>query len=176
MKTLHRCMSAKESSFGARVVKELKDFHMHPKINIYKTNGTGRDTYIDCNNGGFGNTYATRTCQFFSSLPADLSKYTNLNPKFPIYKPNGYGRDSYIYSSCGGFYRYQPTGIFKNTLRLYNPFTRLKKYDYIYYANHFVRPKEHYSQVQQFKLQRSASQRLSRPKSVASSTRKNKNY
>lgn len=165
MKTLSRPASAASICFGAHSHQTLKDYHMNPKVAVYQTNGTGRDTYINFNNGGFRNIISSSYRKDFSSLPADLSKATNINPKFPIYKSNGYGRDSYIYSTSGGFFKVPPKLQFKKSLREYDCFIRRKKYDYIYYANHFMKPKDVFVQDQLFKLQRSASTRLARPKS-----------
>jgi hypothetical protein len=78
------------------------------KVTMYKSNGTGRDSYITKNNGGFSGinetpfrTFSTRKCIIINFLlekisQADAIKKPAVNCKVPIYKNNGFGRDTYI--------------------------------------------------------------------------------
>ena len=79
------------------------------RANIYNTDGTGRDTYIGSNSGGFTimnqPTIQQKSSAF--SLPAINVKRSGLGmgtPAKPLhYHNNGTGRDSYIYANHGGF-------------------------------------------------------------------------
>ena len=164
MKTLIRPMSAAELSFGARSNKTIKDFHMNPKVSIYKSDGTGRDEYINYNSGGYNTLTDTKYKQFHFALPGNPNKSSSISPKFAVYRSDGYGRDSYIYSNSGGFYKVPPFQKFINTLRNYDCFKSRKKYDYCYYANTFISPKEKNIMNRMSRLQRSSSQRLAIPK------------
>lgn len=99
----------------------------------------------------------------YSSL-IDNSKASNINPKFPIYKSNGLGRDSYIYSSSGGFYKAENYPGFINSLRSPMNFPTLKRYDYIFYANHFAHPHVVKQRNKLYRHQRTTSARLAKPK------------
>ena len=155
------------STFGSTFFLKTKDFHMNPKIIIYRTNGTGRDTYIDYDNGGFRKLCPTNYRKVYSTIRGESWKATNINPKFPIYKSDGYGRDSYIYSSCGGFFRCSSVKAFPKTLREYNnSWSIRKKNDYLYYANNYRSPQQIKEANKKARLQRSLSARLSRPKYI----------
>ena len=151
------------ATFGSSFQPKLKDYHMNPKISIYRTNGTGRDTYINYDNGGFRNMCPNNFRINYSQL-IDNTKASNINPKFPIYKPNGLGRDSYIYSSSGGFYKAENYPGFVNSLRSPMNFPTLKKYDYVYYANHFAHPHVVNKRNKLYRYQRATSARLAKPK------------
>lgn len=151
------------ATFGSRIFPKPKDYHMNPKFSIYHSNGTGRDTYINYDNGGFRKVCPNNYRVLYSTLRSSM-KTTNINPKFPIYKSNGYGRDSYIYSSCGGFFRCNSSKNFFQSLREYNIFSNKKKYDYLYYANNFKSPKEILEKNKLARKQRATSARLARPK------------
>jgi hypothetical protein len=45
------------TSFGGKFNHTTKDFHMNPKVSNYQTNGSGRDSYIISDNGGFRRTW-----------------------------------------------------------------------------------------------------------------------
>lgn len=42
------------TSFG---YKSSPDYNINPKVANYQTNGSGRDSYIKCSNGGFRRTW-----------------------------------------------------------------------------------------------------------------------
>lgn len=49
-----RPLSASTSaSFGSKCQYKSKDLSMTPKVVIYQSNGTGRDSYVKKSNGGF---------------------------------------------------------------------------------------------------------------------------
>ena len=74
----------------------------YPKNSNYKTDGSGRDSYISVNNGGFytpRKQYPTvltssRSTQFFGGASGNRTVK---------YNSNGTGRDSYIVTNSGGF-------------------------------------------------------------------------
>jgi hypothetical protein len=77
---------------------------------MYHLNGTGRDTYIFNNNGGFavphrnGCTGLESGKMLDNNLRRSWEKFPNLCPGMPKrYFANGTGRDTYISSSNGGF-------------------------------------------------------------------------
>ena len=76
----------------------------------YHINGTGRDTYIQSNNGGFsqqhrGSVFPTpgtfRQAVYRSNM--HQNKYAPTEGKKAHYVQNGGGRDSYILMNHGGF-------------------------------------------------------------------------
>jgi hypothetical protein len=76
----------------------------------YKTNGTGRDTYIAFNNGGF-NQVQLHTKEDTGTFGGGKgsSKFfhrTSSKPTFKVtnYNLDGSGRDTYIKSNNGGFF------------------------------------------------------------------------
>ncbi|CDW76582.1 UNKNOWN [Stylonychia lemnae] len=95
---------------------------------IYKTNGTGRDTYIFNDNGGFSLQYQPNSYDKPGTFLPNVLK--RQNEKSPVihsravnYRHDGSGRDSYIITGNGG---YQNSGkhsefreAFKQSLRSY---------------------------------------------------------
>lgn len=75
----------------------------HPKVPIYNENGTGRDTYISFNDGGFAKYFAKIKPITRSDCPFEQSHYICKRPDLSLSKPinkywtNGTGRDIYIY-------------------------------------------------------------------------------
>lgn len=73
----------------------------------YKQNGTGRDSYIYGNNGGF--TMLSQPTKFdksghMTSMRYSHKKnYSSVASRAMHYKQDGSGRDSYIYYNHGGF-------------------------------------------------------------------------
>ena len=167
MKTIIRPQSAADIGFGSRTHLSLKDYSMNPKVSVYRGDGSGRDSYIKFNNGGFRKILTNNYRHDFSSAGADLPARTGITPKFAIYKSDGYGRDSYVYSNSGGFFKVAPKLRFIQTLRSYDEYLTRKNNDYKYYANHFISPKEAKRQHQIYKIQRSNSMRLSIPKNIS---------
>ena len=78
----------------------------------YNINGTGRDTYIYNDNGGFNSTYKPRVqdrsgnfLPHVNRSPDAAKKFTNAESmaKSIRYKTDGSGRDSYCITGDGGF-------------------------------------------------------------------------
>jgi hypothetical protein len=71
-------------------------------VQHYLQDGTGRDGYIMCNNGGFTANYEppkfSRGQQFFvkKQRESSLENKPGFTPKCVSYKANGGGRDGYI--------------------------------------------------------------------------------
>ncbi|OMJ95422.1 hypothetical protein SteCoe_1184 [Stentor coeruleus] len=104
---------------------DRKAFHeVMPKTPYYRTNGTGRDTYIAYDNGGtFQPMMTPRSCERTSSRPrSSVSKSSNRSLH---YISDGTGRDSYIHVSDGGLHcSSSPKHFlqtFKSSLRSYTP-------------------------------------------------------
>ena len=96
------------------------------KPSVYPPNGTGRDTYIDGNNGGLYRPYrpaSAVTCGSFRTVRAPDYNLANLGSKRSNYHCNGTGRDGYIGQSNGGFYPPKQTAEFSrhfvSSLRYY---------------------------------------------------------
>ena len=160
-----RPMSASTTAtFGSQYQPKIKDFHMNPKVSVYHSNGSGRDSYINYDNGGFRHMAPANYRKVYAVIRNEMVKSANITPKFAIYKSDGYGRDSYIYSTCGGFYKVNNYKGFNNSLRSYDNYTNYKKYDYIHYANNYRTPKEVSDKIALFRRQRATSARLSKPK------------
>ena len=74
---------------------------------IYKTNGSGRDTYIDSNNGGFSvlnePVKMTKPGTFLPVLKRIRENKSTIDSKTICYRTDGTGRDSYIGRNNGGF-------------------------------------------------------------------------
>ena len=69
------------------------------KPSVYPTNGTGRDTYIDGNNGGLYKPQrpaSAMTVGSFRSVVRPEFNLAELGTKRSNYHYNGTGRDSYI--------------------------------------------------------------------------------
>ena len=98
----------------------------------YKCNGTGRDEYIQSNNGGINTQYYSPSKQLSDGthqmyVGNNQHGYrTNLNPEVNgrkvNYELNGTGRDTYIFDVNGGFYPQKSVAVyaqnFKNQLRI----------------------------------------------------------
>ena len=152
------------ATFGSTIISKPKDLSINPKVSIYHSNGSGRDSYIGYDNGGFRHVCPNNYRIVYSTLRNESTKATNINPKFPIYKSNGYGRDSYIYTTCGGFYKTNNYKGFANSLRSYDSYPVRKKYDFISYANNYQSPKEIEMKRKLARIQRATSARLAKPK------------
>ena len=149
--------------FGSSCQPKVRDLRMTPKVTVYHSNGSGRDTYINYNNGGFRN-IGPYHFKIVYNAQYNTTKSSTITPKFPIYKSNGRGRDSYIYTTCGGFYKNEKDKGYESTLRSYDGYRKVKKNDYLYYANHFEHPYVLKERQQLYKIQRATSSRLARPK------------
>ena len=78
------------------------------RAKIYNTDGTGRDSYVSMNNGGFTMTNSPSICAKPSTFTSPIRKRSIGggvgSPGRPVhYYQNGSGRDSYISSNHGGF-------------------------------------------------------------------------
>ena len=82
------------------------------RTNIYNQDGTGRDTYVSQNNGGFSIMNNPRWQQKIASKASGVPpahsyfrRSMSSNNHKPVFYPvNGTGRDAYISSNCGGFF------------------------------------------------------------------------
>lgn len=102
-------MHSKSRTFGGSGDYLSKTQYGVPFTTNYHINGTGRDSYIAADNGGF-------YIRSEASKAADLGTFMNTKPKFAhnynrsipqkyvFYTTNGSGRDSYIVNTNGGFY------------------------------------------------------------------------
>ncbi|CAI2381880.1 unnamed protein product [Moneuplotes crassus] len=96
---------------------------------FYNPNGTGRDTYIHSNHGGFAVTKernAQPDCGAMNSKEVHLTTSSPYIHSKPVhYSTNGTGRDTYISCSSGGLYSSDKAGsgrdTFFNSLRKYEP-------------------------------------------------------
>ncbi|OMJ86977.1 hypothetical protein SteCoe_11373 [Stentor coeruleus] len=104
---------------------ERKAFHeVMPKTSYYRTNGTGRDTYIAYDNGGtFQPMMSLKSCERTSSRPK--SSVSKSSTRSLHYISDGTGRDTYIRVSDGGLHSSTSPKYFLNTfkdsLREYSP-------------------------------------------------------
>ena len=83
------------------------------RAKIYSTDGSGRDTYVSCNSGGFSmvnqNAPATKNGTFGATQgrvsPQHIGRGGGQGStgKYINYERNGTGRDSYIACNQGGF-------------------------------------------------------------------------
>lgn len=94
----------------------------------YNTNGTGRDSYIYMDNGGFSLPDFGQPMGSPGTMKPDLPyrppyphKLKPIQSRPIHYVQDGQGRDSYILSSHGGFVNpsYSPSGTFFSRLRCY---------------------------------------------------------
>ena len=172
--------------FGSRIIPNLKNFKMNPKVAMYQTDGFGRDTYIKEPNGGFRKSWANLYHHdFFNKMSlTEYLKSCEITSKFPIYRSNGTGRDMYIKGTCGGFYHPYNYPIhytkFFGDLRSYeydpigNERLVKKKYDYQRYVRMFRTPQEIDDSIQLRTRQRATSARLATPKYQRSKYQKEK--
>ena len=95
-----------------------------PKASYYRTNGTGRDTYISFNNGGcFQPMLKVHSQDHLFIRPKTAVSKTSL--KSLHYISDGTGRDSYVQYGDGGLHGCSTPGFFldefRNKLRNYQP-------------------------------------------------------
>ena len=92
-----------------------------PKTFNYRQDGSGRDSYISFNNGGFSTPRKTFTYSAGSASSKSQTHFGNPGNRTVRYSGNGTGRDTYILSDSGGFecgsYK---TLKFDQALRSYN--------------------------------------------------------
>ena len=105
---------------------------MLPYQRQYKTNGTGRDTYIAFDNGGFNTVCTVTKADEIGTFGGGKgsSKFFDRTSSKPTYKVANYnldgtGRDTYIKSNNGGFY---PSGTANGGIRS-SYFDNLRAYD-----------------------------------------------
>ena len=145
------------------------------KAILYKTNGSGRDTYIKNNNGGM-------TVDYKPYNPGELGsfsprrKYVEPMPTLPgkmvYYRSDGTGRDSYIMSSSGGFHTAVKGQMWQKQfmagLRDYEGEQRAppknKRVDFSSLGKTFLYPKDSQRLVEQRVAQKKLDERLSMPK------------
>ena len=75
------------------------------KAKLYPTDGTGRDTYVSINNGGFSimeKQSPVIGTKFGRVPPRGAGCYGSPEAKPIHYQVNGTGRDSYIHANHGG--------------------------------------------------------------------------
>lgn len=104
---------------------------MLPYQRQYKTNGTGRDTYIAFDNGGFNTMYQPYKQAEIGTFGGGkgASKFfhrTSSKPTFKVvnYNLDGTGRDTYIKNSNGGFFPEKQTSGLRKTF-----FDKLRSYE-----------------------------------------------
>lgn len=96
--------------------------HLDPKRVLYKAEGTGRDTYISFNSGGF----TTKNLVCKSGRFATSSRNGSASSQFAKslrYTSDGTGRDGYVTITDGGFHNLGPAHHYKSylgSLRIYN--------------------------------------------------------
>ena len=99
------------------------------RAKIYNTDGTGRDTYVSTNNGGFSIPNQAAVQSKGGSFGAQPYRRSFMyggspSPAKPIHYPtNGTGRDTYIYQNDGGlsnsFVNRNQKDIYISSLRAY---------------------------------------------------------
>lgn len=152
-----------------------KKLDIIPKVTNYLVDGSGRDGYINFNNGGNIPLSSGANWNKYSSKRGIINSTTksyNIVSKVALYKSDGAGRDQYIVKDCGGFYREGPNiqkpitpYTFKTLLRSYERTpTIIKPNDFSYYSKTFQTKKEKNNSIQQIRKQKSTSERLSTPK------------
>ena len=95
-----------------------KSMYGVPFTTNYQVNGTGRDSYIGIDNGGFyvrsDPSKAADSGMFGGTGPKFFQTYNARAPtKYVGYKSNGSGRDTYIANSNGGLYPAQTVAAYK---------------------------------------------------------------
>ncbi|CAG9322606.1 unnamed protein product [Blepharisma stoltei] len=89
-----------------------------PKTLYYRTDGSGRDTYIAYDNGGvFQSTAKFPSSQTAKSVIRPRSSYSRPSAKSLRYAPDGSGRDSYIKCGDGGLHASSTPKDFLSTFR-----------------------------------------------------------
>ncbi|KAL4471515.1 hypothetical protein ABPG74_008408 [Tetrahymena malaccensis] len=78
-----------------------------PKCRIYNVDGSGRDTYISFNSGGYIRAHAANyqltNIKNSNRTPSSCIARVPVQSKYNHYKSDGTGRDSYISYNSGGF-------------------------------------------------------------------------
>ncbi|KAL4426906.1 hypothetical protein ABPG74_012906 [Tetrahymena malaccensis] len=163
------------------------------KAIIYKSDGTGRDTYITRNNGGLMSQQMLKDMECKEKKPDFVrirlgSSYGNrkslptLGEKFVHYHSDGTGRDSYIGWNNGGrtnvYNKQSNTEInFRTTLRTYTKtpsqatffsstsYSTQPAFDFTN-TNFYLNPKQVQEKNELHKRQIESAKRLSRPKTA----------
>lgn len=90
-----------------------------PYVTHYHNDGSGRDSYMYNNNGGFCFAYQPtiqgENSKFPTSPQRNAQLYPCLGQKYISYNTNGTGRDTYIAMSHGGFYPSKSFAEYKQT-------------------------------------------------------------
>ncbi|CAI2380772.1 unnamed protein product [Moneuplotes crassus] len=146
------------------------------KTLFYKTDGTGRDSYIKSNNGGMTTVFSPVKWPEVGSF-STKKQYSSPSPAKPVpivyYKSDGSGRDSYITASSGGFHP-EAMGkrvdhLFLSTLRSSSPtnqeFFRRARDSRKDRSGSFS-PSKTSSDSKMYKHQKMNTMRLSKPKHV----------
>jgi hypothetical protein len=161
-----------KTSFGEFYM--TKKLEQNPKVTNYRVDGSGRDSYINYDNGGNVKTSSEGWSKYTSKrgyMQYNTKNY-NVVSKVSIYKSDGAGRDQYIVQDCGGFYN-SGNSInkpitkysFKNILRSYDikP-TKVLVNDYSNLCKNHINNSEKIKAAEISKSQRVQSARLSVPK------------
>jgi hypothetical protein len=174
---MKRPLSAQHSKTSFGEFYMTKKLDIIPKVSNYRIDGSGRDGYINSNNGGNSRSIAENGWCKYTSKRGYLNNFTTKNynviSKVNIYKSDGNGRDQYIVRDCGGFYKEGSKAVnphtFRTSLRNYeskptriavNNFSELCK-------NHLLKSTKE-KLIETSKKQRVQSARLSVPKKVNS--------
>lgn len=172
---MKRPLSAQHNKTSFGEFHMTKKLYQTPKVSNYRIDGSGRDSYINFNNGGaIRDSNELGVFKYANKSGTNIfncGKAYNVIPKLSIYKSDGMGRDQYIVRDCGGFYQGGNREInphnFRSSLRgydvkptkvLFNDFSVLSK-------THLLKPvKIKVNEIAQ--KQRVSSARLSVPKRV----------
>mmetsp|Transcript_14153 Transcript_14153/g.20702 ORF Transcript_14153/g.20702 Transcript_14153/m.20702 type:complete len:147 (+) Transcript_14153:30-470(+) len=117
---------------------KLSSAQVIPKNFHYKTDGTGRDSYIATNNGGFFPAKRVMEEYPVSSLRPKrciVPNASNTPHRIVRYHSNGTGRDSYITTCSGGFQSMsnsERSTRFEANLRNYRPFSATYTRAFVY--------------------------------------------
>ncbi|CDW85150.1 UNKNOWN [Stylonychia lemnae] len=191
-------MHSKSRTYGGGSDFLSKTQYGVPFTTNYQINGTGRDSYIAVNNGGFYASYEPAKAADLGSFLSNKAKYAhNYNKQAPqkyvFYTTNGSGRDSYIVNNNGGFYPSQTVAAYRkqffDQFRYYEkPVTNaylarrnqstykvtsegklVTNKDVFMESQGFVNHKYHMNMTKQYKEQNRLNKRLSQPKYLSSS-------
>ena len=108
--------------------------HVMPRTLNYRTDGSGRDTYISVNNGGYCNSFSkTAAYKVPNGLIRPRSATSKPSAKSLHYKSDGTGRDGYITFGDGGLHTTVTprhfNATFQQSLRSHAPLNRTRKND-----------------------------------------------
>ena len=153
------------------------------RAKLYATDGTGRDSYVALNNGGFTTMNSPaiqqRSSNFGPSTQRNARADQQISPRPNLYHVNGTGRDSYIATNHGGqvsnYNKFSSGEAYQRSLREYEPTiqerlrdcqnqTRNRRDAFLQGQGIITSPKARYGMTVLSKNQRSQADRLSMPR------------